>query len=883
MKKITLFLLALALVGMANAKEFRVNPQLQKSRQVVSFETKQKVETPFEMVKAKDVISEATTRRAAQAEDYADSEWAFTPGQMQQGFYEGFAAYSLEAIVLPYYGDFWWYSAFGTTDWTINGEVVAEQADSVHFDATGAMGAFDGKFLPVTSDHVVDSAYNYSTQEMQKNALIKGSSYASGAASRWFAFAPEEKYINGEDNFSMTLCAMNTDPIHGNDGSDLYMISTNPQIGKYYNGTNRILSLADPVRLDTIGIIVNNDANMMIDKIHLAIYNADKKGIETMVPDGVELKLCVFPIVDGNKINLEDTIASTVVTNQSFTNAGAAYAGTLTAKFYPYVDLDSGEPIEGPIYTGGSFYLQITNFNETGCDFGFFSDYYCPVTYTTVYQVGGEFVFLGGGGANLAIMFDGFYPTLACLDEVDELIADKDGGLAYYVDLEEGEEGEEQEVAYSTLTLLPNIGPEDWDVENDEWITVTIDDTHYYTEDYEDEFYGFVFAQFECEALPEGVDYREGRVYIYAADGGCELEFTIKQGTPPTVYTVVGGLSDEGNIDDPVFGKSWNPELSENDMTLKDGIFVWEKENLELTAGQKIMFKVVKDHAWDEAWPAENYEVSVEEDGQYKLTITFNPEDKSVNATLVNTTPVVYTVAGGLSDEGNIDDPVFGKSWNPELSDNDMVLEEDLYVWKKENLELTAGQKIQFKVVKNHSWDKAWPESNYEVSIAKDGIYALTITFKEDEEKVEAILVKVPDYPDLADGYYLVGTFNDWTPTAEDLLVLNEGAEGEYTIIVDLNEGDEFKAVRIENGDIAQWYPEGMGNNYVVDADHAGHKTVYFRPAGSEEWGGDFWIDMYEGFEQISADGKPVKVIYNGEMLIIRGDKIFNAQGATVK
>ncbi|MBR3407225.1 MAG: hypothetical protein IKG86_00090 [Paludibacteraceae bacterium] len=99
--------------------------------------------------------------------------------------------------------------------------------------------------------------------------------------------------------------------------------------------------------------------------------------------------------------------------------------------------------------------------------------------------------------------------------------------------------------------------------------------------------------------------------------------------TPPPAdtYTVAGN-------DAAIFGEAWNPALTANDMTLTNGIYTWEKDGLNLTAGT-IQFKVVKNHSWDVAYPAQNYEVSIAEDGEYTITITFDPSTEAVAAEAV--------------------------------------------------------------------------------------------------------------------------------------------------------------------------------------------------------------------------------------------------------
>ena len=102
--------------------------------------------------------------------------------------------------------------------------------------------------------------------------------------------------------------------------------------------------------------------------------------------------------------------------------------------------------------------------------------------------------------------------------------------------------------------------------------------------------------------------------------------------TPADTYTVAGS-------DAAIFGEAWNPALTANDMVLNDGLYTWEKDGLNLTAGT-IEFKVVKNHSWDIAYPAQNYVVNIAEDGEYTLTITFDPSTEAVFAEAVKAEPL---------------------------------------------------------------------------------------------------------------------------------------------------------------------------------------------------------------------------------------------------
>jgi uncharacterized repeat protein (TIGR02543 family) len=96
------------------------------------------------------------------------------------------------------------------------------------------------------------------------------------------------------------------------------------------------------------------------------------------------------------------------------------------------------------------------------------------------------------------------------------------------------------------------------------------------------------------------------------------------------------------------------------------------------------------------------------------------------------------------------------------------------------------------------------------------------------------------------DGYYLIGP--DWTVGDVDLMkqfTPNPGSNGEYMLYTKLTEGQQIKVVHITNGVIDAWYPDGMDNQYTVDATHAGDVTIYFKTDYVDAWaafGGYFYI-----------------------------------------
>lgn len=91
---------------------------------------------------------------------------------------------------------------------------------------------------------------------------------------------------------------------------------------------------------------------------------------------------------------------------------------------------------------------------------------------------------------------------------------------------------------------------------------------------------------------------------------------------------------------------------------------------------------------------------------------------------------------------------------------------------------------------------------------------------------------------DLDNGYYLVDlTTSGKQIVLGEMIALNTGtSDHEYMLQTTLYENQKLKVVRVENGAIAGWYPDGFGNEYTVPASLACSDTVFFRPYVYDEW-----------------------------------------------
>ena len=225
-----------------------------------------------------------------------------------------------------------------------------------------------------------------------------------------------------------------------------------------------------------------------------------------------------------------------------------------------------------------------------------------------------------------------------------------------------------------------------------------------------------------------------------AETGEINCVATLVEGGEPTeitVYTVVGP--------EAIFGSDWDATDENNDMTLAEGVYTWNKENVELNGS--FGFKVVGNHdyaiyeypmGFDNNWIA-----YVNEPGIYNIAITFDPEAAdsariACTLTKVETIEMVYTVAGP--------EAIFGSDWDVTDTNNDMVLDEatGLYTWTKNGVDV--AESFGFKVVGNHTWANEWPQgydNNWIVNIDEAGKYDLVITFNAATGEINCVATKV--------------------------------------------------------------------------------------------------------------------------------------------
>ena len=507
MKKFTIFA-ALLVAGMATAQVQSVMTGINvKDMQLKSIDVEKTIdrETFTAETYANRFAKKANAAKAANA-NYAGIDYYSVDGMMHAGITLAGQMY-VPIILLPYQDvTVWenrvmplptesWKITEAPTTWNVDGKVTENsQTCEVSYDPLLFSDLYN---LPVTNDHTV--LLNDASVE------IKGYQYGSSEANKFVCAAASPGLFVEGGNMPMTLCGMYCDPLlNDGDSRDWYVVGAG-SYGEYSIGTGLNI---EGKSIDTIGSIVRNVSPMKVEQLDIMVCDKTNQGGAYMFPEGASVKVEIFAadLTEG-VIYTDEPLYTTTMTVEDYSEFNPQL-GMISAKFYEEDIL--GGLTQVPVVLDGDFYVQFTNFNESGCRFGFMSDYSTPGG-TTLYTWDGEFTTLwSDGGANMLINFDAYWPTIMYGGGSDVLVAPVEGGVAM--------DGEYGAVAlYSTVLDFENWG----DVEAPEWIEVVLDESVLSTN-------GYVVAQFTAAPLPAGETGRQGIVTIDA--DGYKLDIVINQG-----------------------------------------------------------------------------------------------------------------------------------------------------------------------------------------------------------------------------------------------------------------------------------------------------------------------------------------------------------------
>ena len=178
-------------------------------------------------------------------------------------------------------------------------------------------------------------------------------------------------------------------------------------------------------------------------------------------------------------------------------------------------------------------------------------------------------------------------------------------------------------------------------------------------------------------------------------------------------------------------------------------------------------------------------------------------------ATGGETTVDTWTVAGTK--------PLVDNSWDPTNTNADMTSTDGVtYTYVKEDITLEAGVSNEFKIVKNHSWNEAYPSDNYSFSVDETAKYKVTITFNATSKEITVNKVKTGEAEVVSHTYSVIGTINgNWDNDTE----MTKGDDGLYKAVFENVAKGSYKfKVRVDH----DWSVSYPSSDYELTVDNDG-------------------------------------------------------------
>ncbi len=207
----------------------------------------------------------------------------------------------------------------------------------------------------------------------------------------------------------------------------------------------------------------------------------------------------------------------------------------------------------------------------------------------------------------------------------------------------------------------------------------------------------------------------------------------------------------------------------------------------------------------------------------------------------------VYSVAGAPKELFNADN-----AWDSANVNSEMALDDQsgLYTFTGGEAELSAGSKVEFKVVENHSWDVSYgvEGNNVEIEVPADGIYTLTVTFDAETGTVRGVLNLVQA---VYGKMYILGEVNgnSWSATEGVEMTTEDGKVYTANVLV----------IKPEN---AAPMLKANNNQYA----YFSFSTKLADPSSSDPWG-DIASSRIGAVSEPSADNPNGDFFINGGLL----------------
>ncbi len=299
---------------------------------------------------------------------------------------------------------------------------------------------------------------------------------------------------------------------------------------------------------DSIGTYIHTNGVVWADSIYLPIYNyaINKEGAPqekaTIFGENGKVTLTIYPATsdaDGYPVvDREHPMYEVTADSTNFLwNGSTAYKGAIT-----FVKTEKNplgiEEVVPFISDGGDFYIEFTGFNESGVDFGLYSNGYAVAGQENGkgwFYKNGEYKKVWGKQYSLYITLYGFFPfikTMYGAEEINVNVMGDEVSILY-------PELEEKDQIQSDLLIRANRDFGEWEIENPDWVTLNFDTTEIWDAS------NFIDITFEVE--PNDGPEREGEIVL--TNHGVSKFITIKQEADASGFINLFDRKDQKNVD----------------------------------------------------------------------------------------------------------------------------------------------------------------------------------------------------------------------------------------------------------------------------------------------------------------------------------------------
>ena len=267
------------------------------------------------------------------------------------------------------------------------------------------------------------------------------------------------------------------------------------------------------------------------------------------------------------------------------------------------------------------------------------------------------------------------------------------------------------------------------------------------------------------------------------------------------------------------------------------------------------------------------------------VTLVLDPAAKTITATLVGKYTIkpdghTYSVVGAILPNG----------WDEKSTITEMAFSDGVYSYKLEDVTLSAGTANEYKIVQDHAWTVAYPQSgNASFSVEKTGKYDVTFTLTLPDYTYAATPVLKEELV-LNKTFVVLGGFNSWEADAVE--VAADAATASFVVNIATAADYEFK-VKVNDAWLSNNYSyhrdftEATGitgnlEDMTLKADAAGEYTFTWT-FETNALSITFPEKTGTAIDQTEAEMRPTKIIRDNKVYILRGDKIYSIQGHLVK